>query len=183
MVKGNFQHIVRLPQGIDENEFLASNTFDFYNNLAMFHATVAEVCTPRDCPSMSTDPAQFPDFTWTDAQKRAVKLPAAQYIDYVLAWCQNSLDDPTLFPTKANQDFPKDFIQTVSQIHRQLYRVFAHVYWAHFDTMLNLKQEGHWNSLFAHWVAFNREFDLVKREEMKEMEDLIQAWEQSGRFG
>jgi len=149
----------------------------------MFHATVVEVCTPRECPNMSTDPTQFPDFTWTDANKRAVKLPAAQYVDYVLAWVQTCLDDPAVFPTRAHQEFPRDFATTVRAIHRQLYRVFAHIYWAHYDTMLNLHQEGHWNSLFAHWVAFTREFDLVKREEMREMDELVQAWEESGRFG
>jgi hypothetical protein len=123
------------------------------------------------------------EFTWTDPQKRTVKLPAPQYIDYVMSWIQNLLDDESVFPTKTGRDFPKESVHIIKQIHRQLYRVFAHIYWNHYDMMLHLRQEGHFNSLFAHFVAFSKEFNLMDVKEMKDMADLITEMEAAGRLG
>lgn len=81
------------------------------------------------------------------------------------------------------RDFGKDFLQIIKQIHRQLYRVFAHIYWNHYDMMLHLRQEGHFNSLFAHFVAFSKEFNLMDIKEMKEMSELITEMEAAGRLG
>jgi MOB kinase activator 1 len=41
------------------------------------------------------------DYTWVDQSRKSVKLPAPTYIDYVMTWLQNMLDDDSVFPTKA----------------------------------------------------------------------------------
>ena len=41
------------------------------------------------------------DYTWIDHSRKQVKLPAPTYIDYVMTWLQNLLDDETVFPTKS----------------------------------------------------------------------------------
>lgn len=43
------------------------------------------------------------DYTWVDQSRKAVKLPAPTYIDYVMTWLQNMLDDDSVFPTKAGK--------------------------------------------------------------------------------
>ncbi len=45
------------------------------------------------------------DYTWIDQNRRQVKLPAPTYIDYVMTWVQNMLDDEGVFPTKAGKLF------------------------------------------------------------------------------
>ena len=52
-------------------------------------------------------------------------------------------------------------------MYRQLLRVFAHMYQAHFQDMLNLRIEPHINSLFAHYLAFGAEFDVLDKKELK----------------
>lgn len=45
------------------------------------------------------------DYTWIDQNRKQVKLPAPTYIDYVMTWVQNMLDDEGVFPTKAGKLF------------------------------------------------------------------------------
>jgi MOB kinase activator 1 len=78
--------------------------------------------------------------------------------------------------------FPKDFPVTIRSIFRQLFRVLAHIYHAHFDVIINLQQESHLNTLFAHFICFAREFDLLERKEYLPMLEMIEIFEQAGRI-
>jgi len=159
LVKGSFKTIVRLPNYVDVNEWVAVNIYEFYNNLNLFYGVLAESCTSHSCPTMSAGPAL--DYRWIDQNRKQVKLPAPTYIDYVMSWVQQTLDNPKDFPTKISADFAPTFPTTAKHIYRQLLRVFAHLYHAHYNTVLHLSSEGHFNSLFAHFLAFGRQYDLL----------------------
>jgi len=151
-----------------------------------------------------------------DGQKKTSKVPAPQYIDFVMTWIQQLLNDENTFPIKdgtrterisdfilyglhdelANlspqpfdpfssngvlgREFPATFQQTVRAIFKQLTRVFAHVYHSHYDKILSLCQEAHLNALFAHFVSFGREFDLLDKKDIVPMQDLIDTMEYNG---
>ncbi|KAG0315452.1 Maintenance of ploidy protein mob2 [Dissophora globulifera] len=178
IVKGNFKTIVQLPKYVDINEWLAVNVFDFYNFINMFYGSVSDFCTARDCPNMSAGAGS--EYLWMDGQKKSSKVPAQQYIDFVMSWIQTLINDENTFPTKDGHDFPPTFQQTVRAIFKQLIRVFAHVYHSHYDKMLALCQEGHFNSLFAHFVSFGREFDLLDKKDIVHLQDLIDIMENNG---
>jgi len=165
LVKGNFKTIVMLPKYVDVTEWVAVNIFDFFNNLNLFYAVVSECCTSQTCPTMSAGP--HVDYTWIDSNNRQVKLPAPTYIDYVVTWAQKTLDDENVFPTKAGREFPPNFPKTVKHIYRQLLRVFAHIYHAHYHQLLHLRSEPHFNSLFAHFLAFGREYTLLEQKDLR----------------
>lgn len=40
-------------------------------------------------------------YTWINQERKSVHLPAPTYIDYVMTWIQNLLDDENVFPTKS----------------------------------------------------------------------------------
>ena len=42
------------------------------------------------------------EYTWTDAQKKSVKSTASQYVDYVMTWIENQMDDNSIFPSKSS---------------------------------------------------------------------------------
>lgn len=46
------------------------------------------------------------NYTWMNQDRRNVHLPAPTYIDYVMTWIQNLLDDENVFPTKSGQITP-----------------------------------------------------------------------------
>ncbi|KAJ2929343.1 hypothetical protein H1R20_g7764, partial [Candolleomyces eurysporus] len=165
LVKGNFKTIVMLPKYVDIMEWVAVNIFDFYTNLNEFYGVITDVCTQQTCPTMSA--GHTLSYTWINQDRKSVHLPAPTYIDYVMTWVQNLLDDENSFPTKSGHDFPASFPSTVKHVYRQLLRVFAHIYHSHFQHLLHLRSEPHFNSLFAHFLAFGREYDLLEVKDLK----------------
>ncbi|KAJ1649196.1 Maintenance of ploidy protein mob2 [Dispira simplex] len=181
LLKGKLQPLVELPKYVDPNEWLAANIVDFFEYINLFYGTVSYFCTPSTCSSMSAGPHY--EYSWSDTGLRGAKLPAPQYIDYAMTWMQNCIDDGAVFPTKVGREFPRDFVQTARAIVRQMFRVFAHIFYAHYDKLVHLAAERHFNSLFAHFIAFCREFGLLDKKDMAPLHDLIHLLDARGVFG
>lgn len=131
------------------------------------------------------------DYSWLDANKKPLLLPAPTYIEYVLQWISNRINDETIFPTKTTptttasaatpsaaipgkpvgaassggsgdnwlgkaDGFPQQFYATCKAIYKQMFRVFAHIYHTHFDKILHMSLEAHFNSFFVHFIHFAR---------------------------
>lgn len=122
------------------------------------------------------------DYTWLDNNRKPVHLPAPQYIEYVLAWIENRLHDQNVFPTKAGLPFPSNFLVIVKAIYKQMFRIFAHMYYAHYAEILHLSLEAHWNSFFAHFIAFGKEFQLLDKRDTAPLKDLIVVLENQGNI-
>ncbi|EPB89058.1 maintenance-ploidy protein MOB1 (MPS1 binder 1) [Mucor circinelloides 1006PhL] len=144
----------------------------------MFYGSITDFCTPNMCPSMSAGPGV--EYTWVDASSKKIKLSAPQYIDYMASSIQNMMGDESLFPTKAGRDFPREFPQLVRRIFGQLFRLFAHIYHHHYDKILSLHEEPHLNSLFAHFISFAKEFDLLEKKEIQPLQELIDVMMKDG---
>jgi len=68
---------------------------------------------------------------------------------------------------EVGRDFPPTFPSTAKHVYRQLLRVFAHIYHAHYTQILHLRSEPHFNSLFAHFLAFGKEYELLDIKDIK----------------
>lgn len=180
LVRGSFQTLVQVPKYVDQNEWIVLNVFEFYQYLNLFYGVIAKFVTPQTCPTMNAGPGV--DYLWTDTNNNPVRLPANTYIDLVLTWISNKFDDSTLFPTKQAVPFPPHFLGVLKNIYRQMFRIFAHIYHNHFDKFVHLSMEAHWNSFFAHFISFGKEFDLLDRQEMEPLALLIEAMESQGKI-
>lgn len=69
---------------------------------------------------------------------------------------QRLLDDESAFPTRPDAPFPPDFRQTVSQIFRRLFRVYAHTYHNHYERMVGLAFLPHLNTCFKHFMCVSQ---------------------------
>ncbi len=78
---------------------------------------------------------------------------------------------------KTGVEFPKDFDVTVKLVFKYLMRFFCHVYNYLFEQVLHLHIEAHLNTLFAHFICFSIEFDLLEKKELAPLADLLQEWE------
>lgn len=107
--------------------------------------------------------------------KRPTKLPAPEYVDALMNWAQNILDDEAVFPNtigitspypnfpfsallteSVGVAFPRTFKDTVRTIVRRLFRVYAHIYSNHFDQICALGIEGTFQSLLvAHFLSID----------------------------
>ncbi|NXQ32766.1 MOB1A kinase, partial [Alaudala cheleensis] len=197
---GNLRQAVMLPDGEDLNEWIAVNTVDFFNQINMLYGTITEFCTEGSCPVMSAGPRY--EYHWADGTniKKPIKCSAPKYIDYLMTWVQDQLDDETLFPSKIGGcscvpwdgpswlshalipacpclpgvPFPKNFMSVAKTILKRLFRVYAHIYHQHFDSVMRLQEEAHLNTSFKHFIFFVQEFSLIDRRELAPLHELIE---------
>lgn len=180
LVKGSFKTIVQLPKYVDYGEWLALNIFEMYGHLNLFYGVISEYVTVEDYPTMNAGPNV--NYTWRDSAGQAIDLPASQYIDFVLRWISNKINDQSVFPTKNGAAFSPLFVKDCKNIARQMIRIFAHIYHNHFERLLHLSLEAHWNSFFAHFISFSKEFHLLERSEMGPLLPLIENLEAQGKI-
>jgi len=170
---GNLRQAVKLPEGEDINEWIAVNIVDFFNQISMLYGTLTEFCTAERCPIMSAG-AKY-EYHWADGTnvKKPLRCTAPEYIDYLMTWVQEQLDDEAVFPSKIGVAFPKNFMQVAKTIMKRLFRVYAHIYYQHFDDVERLKEEAHLNTSFKHFILFVQEFSLIESKELQPLQELI----------
>lgn len=171
---GNLRLAVMLPEGEDLNEWVAVNTVDFFNQINMLYGTITEFCTAETCPVMSAGPKY--EYHWADGQtiKKPIKCSAPKYIDYLMTWVQDQLDDEALFPSKIGVPFPRNFLSIAKTILKRLFRVYAHIYHQHFQHVVSLGEEAHLNTSFKHFIYFVQEFSLIEKRELSPLQELIE---------
>eukprot|EP01133_Synstelium_polycarpum_P003981 gene3981-4610_t len=169
---GNLRLAVSLPEREDLNEWLAVNTVDFFNQINLLYGSITEFCTPKTCEVMSAGPKY--EYLWADeAIKKPIKVSAPEYVEYLMTWVQNILDDENIFPSRVDVQFPKNFQTIVKNIFKRLFRVYGHIYYSHFPKIVSLGEEAHLNTCFKHFYFFIIEFNLVDKKEMLPLQDLI----------
>lgn len=69
----------------------------------MLYGTITEFCTEDSCSIMSAGPKY--EYHWADGHtvKKPIKCSAPKYIDYLMTWVQDQLDDEMLFPSKIGE--------------------------------------------------------------------------------
>ena len=180
LVKGSYKTIVQLPAYVDLNEWLTLNIFEFFGNLDSFYGLVSDFVTPDQFPTMNAGPTT--NYLWVDSTGQAVNLPARTYIDYVITWISSKINDQENFPTKTGAVFPPFVQKDVKNITRQMFRIFAFIYYNQFDKIVHLSLEAHFNSFFAHFVSFIKEFGLLDQRELEPLQCLIDSFEQQGKI-
>lgn len=77
--------------------------------------------------------------------------------------------------------FPREFIDVCQTIFRQMFRVWAHLYWGHFiDPFWHLGVERSLNSCFSHFVLTATELEMLRPHELEPMQPLIDIWAVDG---
>ncbi|KAH7034834.1 maintenance of ploidy protein mob2 [Microdochium trichocladiopsis] len=169
------------------------------------------ICNPNTCPRMSAGANH--SFTWLNKERQPVEVPAYEYITLMQRWISGKIDDTNIFPTDTNgvsyshnpalssnplsqltnpgdkdwigkrSGFPENFIEVCQMIFRQMFRVYAHLYWAHFiDPFYHLNLEKQLNSCFSHFVLSACALDMLKGPELDPMQPLIDLWAYNGTF-
>ena len=159
--------------------------------------------------SHRTDKHSNHSYTWLNSRYEPIELPAHEYMQLMQRWISGKIDDHKLFPTDpqtvsyapnpsiANttlltggdewigkrSGFPKDFASICQTIFLQMFRVYAHLYWAHFvDPFYHLNLEKQLNSCFCHFILTATTLDMLKPSALEPMQPLIDLWAANGTF-
>ncbi|KAJ8245633.1 hypothetical protein GJAV_G00272830 [Gymnothorax javanicus] len=170
-----------LPVGVDQDEWVASHTVCFFKNINLLSSALSDFCTIGTCPTI-----MGPDNTiyyWTDEQGKKLKCSGPLYTDYAMSYIQELLLDEDVFPTAVGSPFPNGFIFLAQRVFLYLFHTLAHLYWAHFRDAVCVGMHPHLNTLFAHFLAFGREFELLEPTDTSPLSDLISALERRQQEG
>ena len=81
----------------------------------MLYGTITEFCTDKSCPVMNAG-SKF-EYLWADNNtKKPIKCSAPAYVDYLMSWAQDQIDDDSIFPSKIGVPFPKNFQEIAKTI-------------------------------------------------------------------
>ena len=169
--------------------------------------------SPRPGTLYAYNWARNHSFTWLNSRREPVELPAYEYMTLMQRWISGKIDDENIMPTDASgvsyahnpsitttplsqlsnpgeadwlgkrSGFPEKFIDVCQMIFRQMFRVYAHLYWAHFtDPFYHLNLEKQLNSCFSHFVLTATALDMLKPQELEPMQPLIDLWAANGTF-
>ncbi|KAF5019079.1 hypothetical protein F66182_8919 [Fusarium sp. NRRL 66182] len=167
------------------------------------------ICKPSTCPKMSA--GESLSYTWLNKNHEPVELPAHEYMTLMQRWISGKIEDATIFPTDpaslayalhpdhvnptvlalgnqenwlgARSGFPKQFASICQLIFRQIFRVYAHLYWDHFvEPFYHLNLEKHLNSCFSHFILTATALELLQPSDVEPMQDLINLWAADGTF-
>ncbi|KAK5990673.1 Maintenance of ploidy protein mob2 [Cladobotryum mycophilum] len=210
IVKGNFMTLSARPKTVEQGEWLAHQVVEHYRNLWNFvhvvHAKEEDgtsICNSTSCPKMSAGVNH--SFTWLNSRREPVELPAHEYMTLMQRWISGKVDDSAIFPTDpsgvsfsnyiavSNQGepeyvgkrsgFPEKFIDVCQMVFRQMFRVYAHLYWAHFtEPFYHLNLEKQLNSCFSHFLLTATALDMLGKPELEPMQPLIDLWAANGTF-
>eukprot|EP00762_Andalucia_godoyi_P005524 ANDGO_00599.mRNA.1 MOB kinase activator-like 1 homolog B len=169
---GDLRAAVVLPPGEDQQEWLAVNTLDFYNTTNLLYGSITEYCNSTECPTMSAGSKY--EYLWADGvtYKKPTRVAASEYVQLLMQWIEDLINDEKTFPSQAGK-FPKDFVSIVRNVFKRLFRVYAHIYYSHFQRIQALGEEAHLNTCFKHFVLFVFEFDLIEKKELAPMKEVI----------
>jgi len=151
------------------------NTTELYNTVMLCYGMISEFCTEETCPIMSGGPSV--EYRWPMPSGKGKKetpqsLPAPNYVDNLAGWCFTQLNDTTVF-VKDGETYPKTFIPVCKKILGRLFRVFAHLYNCHWESVRTAKAEAHINTSFKHFYFFVKEFNLVDDKSMEPLKHVI----------
>lgn len=165
---GNLRQAVCLPPSEDENEWVAANIVDFFNEISLLFGLCHE-----DSQRFTKPGEGFPsgfEYRWADGVRivKPIRCSSTQYVDFVMSWVESQLNDEKVFPVQETHGFPKDFKARYGRnIFRRLFRIFAIIFWSHFQALEKIDAATHLNTVFKHFMYFSFQFNLLDEKEIK----------------
>ena len=205
---GSLNDAVALPQGESCAGWVAVHAIDFYNDVSTIWAVMAEdpyldsfrpgegfpsgveyrwSSTTTTSSSSSTTVAEQQQTvtggggatTGATSSTTTVSVSAPVYIEKVLQWIADQINDETKFPDDDDEAEALRVFQTpqfaalCGQIFRRLFRVYGIIYSSFFGTLEALQMAPHLNTCFKHFMFFCTEFGLLPEREMEPLEVLV----------
>ncbi|SPQ18647.1 e6a588a8-60b2-41cc-ad44-8dddd0447b39 [Thermothielavioides terrestris] len=207
IVKGNFMTLSSRPKTVELVVEHYRNLWTFVQVICAKEADGKSICNATTCPRMSAGPNQ--SYTWLNKNFEPTEVAAVDYIALMQRWISAKIDDLSIFPTDpagvsfahnpsiANtallsgpdewigkrSGFPKQFAGTCQGIFLQMFRVYVHLYWAHFvEPFYHLNLEKQLNSCFSHFLLTATALDMLKPKDLEPMQALIDLWAANGTF-
>lgn len=176
---GSINEAVALPPGESCAGWIGVHAVDFFNDVSTIWAVIA-----NDPFLNSFGPGEgFPsgvEYRWSEGNsKPSVSVSAPVYIEKVLGWIADQINDESKFPDDDDEAESLRVFQTPAfaalcgHIFRRLFRVYGIIYSSFFGTLEALRMAPALNTCFKHFIFFCTEFGLLPEREVEPLEVLV----------
>merc|ERR1719242_552005 len=161
------------------------------------------ICNEADCPKMSA--GSDCEYLWHSREFiQPVAVSAPKYVDFLMEWIEETINDHAQFPRLDHDDdakdsqhdeqwnewdheqrgsggkikaleFPHHFRSLSSKMCRRMGRVYGHIYYAHWQDMVELKVAHFVNTSFQWFLYFVLEHNLVNEREFKPLRKVVKS--------
>lgn len=193
MIINDLATIIECPSNTDINEWIAIHIVQFYNELSLLCGIIRYkniICNEKCCPTMTAG-LDYEYFWHSKEFIQPIAVSAPKYIDFLLEWIEEIINDRKIFPRindndndkKENGDngdneeykFGSDFKSKMSKICRRIVRVFGHIYFKHYGEIKELKMDIYLNTSFQYFIYFIKQFKLIKDKELYPMRKIVRT--------
>lgn len=142
-------------------EWVAMNTIDFYNEVQLLYS----ICALQHFEEFKGLNQGFPPgFVYRFPGKEIIN--GAQYVEEVISWIEEVMEDGKIFPELADDDFPEDFLDVhMNKVYTRIVRIFAIMYTKCFKLFKEIDAVKALNYGFKHVFYYVNRFDLVREKE------------------
>ena len=176
MKNSNYKNLVMCPVGEDRLEWLCLHAFIFYDIVEnVFEICQDEhLCDDVNCPLMSA--GKF-TFLWADSYSEQYKtprnVPASQYIYLALDWIFITITNEEVFPQEGDIIETKKGEKVLDRVYKLLFRIWAHLYLAHYVQIQRIGADAVFSSGFKHFITFIVRNQVLKLEQMEPLSTII----------
>mmetsp|Transcript_5459 Transcript_5459/g.6905 ORF Transcript_5459/g.6905 Transcript_5459/m.6905 type:complete len:303 (+) Transcript_5459:202-1110(+) len=162
-----------------EKEWLAANTVDFFNEVSLLYGMV------ENFHHQSSRIASYRELQeeWK-TKKKTIRLPPFNkgfpegfvhaslngdgdgivYVNNVIVWLEDIIDNPGVFPELEDETFPDDFkTKYLPEMFKKMLRIFAIVYSVCWPIVVEYEADAHINTCFKHFYFFMKRYNLLKK--------------------
>eukprot|EP00916_Digyalum_oweni_P018962 GHVL01031634.1.p1 GENE.GHVL01031634.1~~GHVL01031634.1.p1 ORF type:complete len:227 (+),score=32.39 GHVL01031634.1:64-744(+) len=170
---GNLPQEVKCPEGVDRREWLAAKIHEIFNEVNLIWDGFSGFCDENSCPVMNAGP--YYEYMWADGKDypKPVAFSAPKYVDLLFKWIDDQLADSSIFPVDEGAPWPGDFESRVKNVFKRLFRVYAHIYHAHWQQIAEMQMEAHMKHSFKHFILVVKEFNLIEDKELEPLKKVI----------
>ncbi|GAM25176.1 hypothetical protein SAMD00019534_083510, partial [Acytostelium subglobosum LB1] len=162
---------VKCPKGENQNDWLTIHTIEIYETMEHCFDLCKDFCTPESCPNMMGRKALY---LWSDQKdKKPVSIPARKYIENLIRWTGEQIDDTNIFPL--GDTYSKEFLPTVKKIMARVIRVYAHIYFHHWANIKSAGAEKHVNTSLNYYLNFVKEFQLINESDLEDIKPVFEG--------
>ncbi|EME31451.1 MOB kinase activator 3A [Galdieria sulphuraria] len=163
---------IQLPEGYPEEDWIYIGLLDCLYHVSLLQNCLYGDCTDESCPVMNAGSKY--EYLWqdNDQHKKATKVSAPQYISLFLDWAEKLLAVDQLTSTECAAVKSPEFRATAKTIARRLIRIYGHMYYSHWDVILERGAESHLNTCFFQFLCFVQEFGLCSDKDIEPLKDI-----------
>ena len=164
---------VRAPLNEGSDEWLATTAADCLVDAQRIYDCLNDTCTTENCPITRAGPKY--EYLWPHPSLES--RPAPKYFDLLFKWVEKQFGDPSFFPQPGQARSPssREYRARMQIIFKRLFRVYAHIYYEHFEHMRLLGAERHLHSCFMEFMGLALDHCLIpERAQLQPLQDLIE---------